>query len=79
MLKPRRRKRTYRPKRIKYIKSNFVFTQNEIQNVINIYKEKRETEIRNKSRFIESEDFLQTKKKNYGLYKKQAKGKTLPT
>ena len=79
MLKPRRRKRTYKPIRRKYIKTNFVFTQNEIQNVINIYKEKREKEIRDKSRFIESEDFLQTKKNNYGLYKKQAKRKNLPT
>ena len=63
MLRPKRRKRTYRPIRRKYIKTNFVFTQNEIQNVINIYKQKRESKIIEKNIFISGEDFLSPKKK----------------
>ena len=63
MLTPRRRKRTYRPIKRKYIKTNFVFTQKEIQNVINIYKEKRESKIIEKNLFISGEDFLSPTKK----------------
>ena len=63
MLRPKRRKRTYRPKRIKYIKSNFVFTQKEIQNVINIYKQKRDIKIKEQSLLIKSEDFFRNHKK----------------
>jgi hypothetical protein len=62
MLRPKRRKRTYRPIRRKYIKTNFVFTENEIQNVINIYKEKRDIKIKEQSLLIQSKEFLKPKK-----------------
>ena len=54
----KRRKRAYRINKIKYVKENFTFTKSNVQNVIDIHKEKKEKKILQKKLFISGEDFL---------------------
>lgn len=65
MHRPKRRKRTYKPIRRKYIKTDFVFTENEIQNVKDIYKRDRDQKIKNKGLYITADAFLSSSKPYY--------------
>lgn len=62
MAHKKRRKRAYRPNNIKYVKEDFIFTKSNIQNVIDIYKDKKEKKILEKKLFISGEDFLKPQK-----------------